>query len=317
MASMRPNEVKRSYWSALYELWRLSWFEVPYDRITTPPLATCREMSDYARVSHSVPQPVYMWDWLKAIDHGDLLMKNADFRSKFSMSVVNYVTLRNRTATTSGSTTPNVDHESESTNRDFPPEIDKSVRTQCDEWFRRTHAQLENMRLSSEELSQVAGALIKTGLIGTRFRRNAVGQPSQYADGGIDKDTEGEEEEEEGADATGGEDGGSRNSSQDPHNSYITVQVYYVDPVAARNIQRFINNSPLMAFMDSIRPGHEGCCDQIYSLQTERNRGPVPQITQFNNILVRRHAAWAQSASEHTKGLTDACIESARSRYPL
>jgi len=239
-----------------------------------------------------------MWDWLKAIDHGDLLLKNAEFYSLFSIDLMDYIDMRNAPPDSehekkdSSSTAPSSASASTPDPRAPPTHTDASLMERCNAWFERNHLQMENIRLSPDELSQIAGALIKTGMAGTRIRRNAAYRSEDDSD-----------------------------APDEPpscaRTSYICVQVYYIDPVAATNIQRFINNSPLLAFMDAVRPGYEGCGDQLRAISAVHDRADAPQITQFNSLMARRHAAWATSAEKHSRTLTESYIESARKRYPI
>jgi hypothetical protein len=306
LPSMRPDTVRVSYWKALYELWRLSWYQIPHDHSVAPTIDTCGEASAFGVLKNAAPQPVFMWDWLRAIDHGDLLMKSIEFQCKFGANFMEAAQQRERGATIftgNSSSSPRTPSE----------------RDMREEWFRRAHTDLEHGRMSAEELAQVAGALLKTGLAGTRTRNHFVFERSEFfhpeapadvtspppisssspsSSSSLPQRTEGAGEQERAA-------------------TNLTVMVYYIDPSAAVLIQRFINESPIMACDDTVRPGYEGCVDQLAAIEALRHRMPAPQITQFSNLLVRRHMAWAKSAQSHTRALTTHIIESARNNYPL
>lgn len=282
---MRPEEERAAYWAALYELWRLSWYQIDhhhYDNSTAPSnqhqhhhngdaSECCTTMQ---RIS---PQPVMLSDWLKAIDHGDIYVKAKEFEDTFGINMMEFISVRNNASSTSSASSSSEPWGGTDSAPSTLKPVNQTTLEECDQWYRQASHQLRNARLGAAQLTQIAGALIKTGMAGSRFRTMFT-------------------------------------NKQSTRKRKVTITVYYIDPACAVNLQRFINSGGII---DPLRPGYEGCADHLHALLAQDKRPPSPQIVQFDHTILIRHVSRALSSLRQTIRFADHDVRNAREQYPI
>ena len=291
---MHPRRFRQGYWDALYELWRLSWFEWAAPRGGGEGL--------------SVPRPVALGPWLTAIARTDRAMaraydigpegggprsEGAEWRGERSGSA-----FTSEEARAGGEPEEGLGGGGDLITAEFlmaPNDAQLSNQMRIS-WECQLHADWRPLRLDPRELAHLAGALQRAELITSRFRRARPHKRRRHR-----RHRRPEEGESEGCGESEGEGEGEGEGDTAP--THTTEIVYFVDPRAALQIQHFLAN---WVVDQDLRPGPPGCVDQHRALTMGAYKKYV-YSGRFAPMMAIRHQTLAAEALE--RAITDSCVE--------
>lgn len=260
---MHPQRFQRGYWDALYELWRLSWFEWGAD--TTQIGARLHSPPPSPHVS--VPRPVTLGRWLAAVASTDRAMARA------------YEIAEGGGEAPAARGEPADDGEGGAgfgsdtmITADFltsphDPQLTNQMRLS---WLCQLNADWRPLRLAPQELVHLAGALQRAELITSRFHRPVRAFARR-----------------EGARPT-----------LDPCRPQRAAPelVYFVDPRVALQLQHFLAN---WVVDQDLRPGPPGCADQHRALTMGAYK-KYAYSGRFAPMMAIRHQTLAAEAVERS-----------------